>query len=266
MTRHADPDPAVVWADALTKWGIPAEILEQAPQSPWIHPVQSFRPSGELAVQTPSRLRALEVLERRGGGSVLDVGCGGGRAAFGLTPPATSVIGVDHQQVMLEVFSAEAAQRGLPCMTVLGDWPDVAESTPSADVVVCHHVVYNVSRLVPFVTALNAHAGERVVIELPQEHPLASLSALWKQFWNLERPTVPTDYDALAVIRSLHVNAHLERFEIATPERPVTDEDVEFTRIRLCLPAARDAEIREWMESHPSRSRALAAIWWDVTP
>jgi len=263
-------EPNTRWSDALVQWGIPEEILKQAPQSPWIHPVATFRPEGNLYVDTPSRLRALEALERSvdigGSGplSVLDVGCGGGRAAFGLTPPVTRVVGVDHQQAMLDVFAEEAAARGVACETVLGDWPDVADRTPSATVVTCHHVFFNVRNLQSFVRALHSHAFERVVVEIPQEHPLAVLSPLWKHFWGLERPESPTCDDALAVVRSLGIDARLARFDVQNEPKPISDQDVEFTRIRLCLPASRDAEVREYLESHPTSGRRLATIWWDT--
>jgi hypothetical protein len=174
------------------------------------------------------------------------------------------VVGVDHQQGMLDVFADEATRRGVACTTVLGDWPDVAPRTPLCTVVTCHHVFYNVGNLAPFVEALSSRARERVVVELPQEHPLASLSALWKHFWNLDRPTAPTCDDALAVVRSLGLDARLERFTVEHTPKQVTDQDVEFTRIRLCLPADRDAEIRDYLKTHPATGRALATIWWDT--
>ena len=258
---------ATTWAEQLGAWGIPAAILEQAPQSPWIHPVQSFRPVGDLAVDTPSRHRALDALSSRGDDtalSVLDVGCGGGRAAFGLVPPATMVVGVDHQSAMLEVFAEEADRRKVQCSTVLGDWPAVAPSTPKCTVVVCHHVAYNVADLVPFLAELGTHAGRRVVLELPLVHPLSVLSAMWKHFWDVDRPTRPTAHDALAVAREAGLDAHIDLFETAAQIKPVSDEDVMFTRIRLCLPESRDAEVRAYLESHPPGPRQLAAIWWDV--
>jgi SAM-dependent methyltransferase len=250
------------WSTALPQWAIPERIFAQAPTSPWIHPVESFRPEGDLYVSTPSRHRALEALPD--GGSVLDIGCGGGRAAFGLTPPARRIVGVDHQAGMLEVFAAEAHARGVDVATVLGDWPDVADRTPTCDVVTCHHVFYNVANLAPFVEALTSHARRRVVVELPQRHPLSSMSPMWKHFWDLDRPTDPTGHDALAVVESTGVRAHLELFDVAVDPRPVTDRDVEFTRIRLCLTADRDMEIRRYMEEHPVTTRPTATIWWDV--
>ena len=121
------------WATSLQQWGIPQHILDAAPQSPWIHPVANFRPTGDLFVNTPSRLRALEALQGDSP-SVLDVGCGGGKAAFGLTPPATSVFGVDHQQVMLDVFADEAGARGVQ----VGTLQHVLEGYKVADEI-AHH-------------------------------------------------------------------------------------------------------------------------------
>lgn len=250
------------WATQLQAWAIPQEILDQAPESPWIHPVSTFTPSGNLFVDTPSRLRALEALPQNG--SVLDIGCGGGRAAFGLTPPATLVIGVDHQQGMLDVFTQQAQQRNVDVTTILGDWPDVETRTPIADVVVCHHVFYNVQNIAPFIRAMSEHARRRIVVEIPQHHPLSSLSALWKEFWDLERPTHPTSADAVEAIRQCGYQPHSELFTQDLGERPVSDDDVRFTRIRLCLSADRDNDIRTFLENHPVTTRELAAIWWDV--
>ena len=250
------------WSKNLQEWAIPQHILDEAPQSPWIHPVSTFTPTGDLFVETPSRLRALEALPN--GGSVLDIGCGGGRAAFGLTPPAQHVIGVDHQQGMLDVFTEQAHQRKVECSTVLGDWPDVSAQTPHADVVVCHHVLYNVQNIAPFIHALSQHANKRVVVEIPQHHPLSSLSGLWKEFWNLDRPTHPSSADAVDVIRACGYDPHFENFTQEHGIRPVTDDDVRFTRIRLCLTPDRDNDIRQYLQRNPVTSRALTAIWWDV--
>lgn len=252
------------WAHSLQQWAIPTVILDQAPESPWIHPVETFRPTGNLMVDTPSRHRALEALQNLVALSVLDVGCGGGRGTFGLTPPATHVVGVDHQQGMLDVYQDEARQLGVAVQTVLGDWPDVAANTPQCDVVICHHVFYNVQNIAPFVHALSSHAKKRVVVELPVQHPLATLSDLWLMFWDLERPSSPTAHDALAVVRHLGYDAQLELFEVAASQVDIMPTDVEHTRIRLCLPADRDAEIEAALRARPAQPRKLATIWWDV--
>lgn len=250
------------WASALPEWAIPRAILDAAPESPWIHPVSSFTPGDDVHVDVPSRLRALEALPE--GGSVLDVGCGGGRAAFGLVPPASLVVGVDHQRSMLDVFDNQAAKREVSSETVLGDWPVVADAAPVCDVVVCHHVFYNVADLRPFVEALTSHARFRVVVELPQRHPLSSLTPLWQRFWNLERPNVPTHLDALEAVRETGVDARLEEFSEPLSTGAMSDEQVANTRIRLCLTPDRDPEVRAAMAEHPVTERRLATIWWNV--
>jgi SAM-dependent methyltransferase len=258
-----DPDFAL-WRSSLEEWAIPQHILDLAPESPWIHPVESFRPDGNLYADTPSRLRALEPLHS-GGTSVLDVGCGGGRAALGLVPPARHLVGVDHQQGMLDVFSSESADRGVTCNVHLGDWPNVAEDVPQCDVVVCHHVLYNVQDLRPFIVELTTHARRRVVVEIPDLHPLSSMSPAWRHFWGLERPSSPTSDTALRCIRSLGLDAHLEHFTVpVTGGHAVTDSEVRHTRIRLCLTADRDPEVRSFLEQNPRQPRNLATIWWDT--
>lgn len=269
MTGHDRLDAAERWVLDLQQWGIPAYILEQAPQSPWIHPTESFRPTTEPMVHTPSYRRAREALDdalRRGGdGSVLDVGCGGGRASLPLVPPARRLVGVDHQPGMLEMFAAETAARAIAAQTVLGDWPDVAASVPVCDVVVCHHVLFNVPHLVPFAAALTEHARRRVVVEIPMLHPLANLTAAWKRFWGLDRPTGPTALAAASVLREMGLDVTVDEFELADPKagpRTVTDRDVEHTRVRLCLTADRDPEIREFLEQLPRPPRRVVTLWW----
>ena len=258
-------DAATRWTQALQGWGIPAAIVDQAPQTPWIHHVESFRPTDDVFVDTPSRQRALEALcQVVGESSLLDVGCGGGRAVFGLIPPAQTVVGVDQQQSMLDVFVEEATTRGIRARPIHGAWPDIARAAPQCDVVICHHVLYNVPDLIPFVAELTSHAKRRVVIELTLRHPLSNLSDAWSHFWGLERPSSPTAGDALAVALQLGLRAHYEAFLAIDDKSEVSDRDVEHTRIRLCLPESRDSDVREFLKSRPSKPRELATIWWDT--
>jgi len=250
------------WREALDAWAIPDEIIASAPQNPWIHPPVLFEVPDPIA-PSPSHDRAREVLSA--GASVLDVGCGGGIAAFALTPPATHVIGVDQQTEMLEMFSANAVARSLTFDTVEGLWPAVADRTPTADVVTAHHVVYNVADIEPFLRALTDHARSRVVIELPDHHPLASMNDAWRYFWDLERPLGPTPVELLDVLHELGVGAQREQWLGSMRTEQNLDQAAHFMRVRLCLPASREGEVREFLTLHelPS-SRALSTIWWDA--
>lgn len=257
MTHQAE------WARSLAQWAIPNEILDQATTSPWIHPPVLFQVPDEINVSI-SHTRAFEALAPDG--SVLDVGCGGGIAAFALTPPASHVIGVDHQPEMLEMFAVNAKKHEVTCEVFEGFWPDIAPEVPVADVVVCHHVVYNVSDIGPFLRALNSHARSRVVIEMPTRHPLSNMSGAWKHFWNLDRPTQPTSEDLLEVLREIGFNPRVQYWTGPLRDRIDLDQESEFMRIRLCLPPERLQEVREYLIANSlPRQRDIATIWWDVS-
>lgn len=249
------------WRAALEEWAVPEAILASAPESPWIHPPALFDvPS--IIEASPSHDRAREAVPA--GGSVLDVGCGGGIAAFALTPPAAHVIGVDHQIEMLSMFRANALERGVTVETIEGFWPAVAPRTAPADVVTSHHVVYNVADVGPFLAELNDHAAVRVVLEMPNQHPVANLSSAWRHFWDLERPTGPTPHDLLAVLSDLGIDANMASFEGTMRAETDLDQAAHFTRIRLCLPATSEAEVRDFLEVNPPpKTRSLTTIWWD---
>lgn len=251
------------WAHSLAQWAIPKEILDQAQTSPWIHPPVLFQVPEEINL-TISHTRAFEVLPT--GGSVLDVGCGGGIAAFALVPPASHVIGVDHQSEMLEMFAENAKKRGVTHEVFEGFWPHVAPEVPVADVVVCHHVVYNVADIGPFLQELSSHARFRVVIEMPTRHPLTNMSQAWKHFWNLDRPTGPTSKDLLLVLKETGVNPRVQYWSGPMRDRIDIEQDAEFMRIRLCLPSERLAEVREYLLANPlPKAREIATIWWDIS-
>lgn len=256
---------ARAWADALAGWALPEHVLAQAPASPWAHPVACFEaPDGPLP-RTVSTEQALEALPD--GGSVLDVGCGGGRASLALVPPAGHLTGVDRSPQMLERFAASAAARGVAATTVAGRWPDVAPGCDRADVVVCHHVVYDVARLAPFALALSERARRRVVLELPARHPLAWLSPLWQRFWGLERPDGPTADDAVAVLREAGLPARSTAWTDPRPplsERLGAADRVAHVRTRLCLAPDRDDDVASALAQLPVAPRPTVTVWWDV--
>ncbi len=204
---------ATEWRLALESWAIPAEILAAAPESPWGFPPSLFVRSAAAALEdtqpTPSRLQALEKLSESDDASVLDVGAGGGAASLPLSPPAQLLVAVDESEAMLDRFSQAAEERGARHQQLLGRWPDIADKSPHAHVVVCHHVFYNVQDLAPFVAALSQHAGRRVVVELTAEHPMSGLSPLWLAIHGVVRPTRPVAADALAVVRELGYGAQI---------------------------------------------------------
>ncbi|HEU4676640.1 MAG TPA: methyltransferase domain-containing protein [Motilibacteraceae bacterium] len=256
------------WCDELAAWAIDPDILAAAPESPYALAPGQFRAADRGAYDpgpVPSRERAREALEE--GGSVLDVGCGAGAAALALAPPAARLTGVDEQADMLAAFEVAGHERGIAVSTVQGRWPDVAQQVERAAVVVCHHVLYNVSEIEPFLLALQDHAQRRVVIELTATHPWTPVGPLWQRAHGQPRPDGPTADLAVQVLRELGIEPHVEPFQRTARARP-WEEEVASMRRRLCLPAERDEEVGRWMRElgvlHSDQARReVVAIWWD---
>jgi SAM-dependent methyltransferase len=249
------------WQTQLSKWAIPQEIIDQAEESPWIHPPAVFQISKKIEL-TISHEIALEAIGSDG--SVLDIGCGGGVAAFALVPPARVVIGVDHQPEMLDMFSENAFERNVDCQIFLGFWPEVANVVPIADVVTAHHVLYNVANVEEFLKQMDVHAKKRVVIEIPTSHPLSNMNDLWMHFWGLTRPNGPTHLDLISVIRELGFEPNFRVWLGELRSTVDADQAAEYMRIRLCLPKSRLSEVRDFMANKgTSSTREIATIWWD---
>ncbi|HET7486579.1 MAG TPA: class I SAM-dependent methyltransferase [Acidimicrobiales bacterium] len=257
------------WRDALAAWAIPDDILAAAPAAPWTFEPALFARRADQVLDEPetaSQRRAREVLPA--GGSVLDVGCGGGAGSLPLVPPATLLTGVDDADGMLEAYASAADRRGVAHREIPGTWPHVAREVDAADVVVCHNVLYNIGDLVPFVAALTDHARRRVVVEIGTTHPLSNLNPLWEALHGLKRPDAPTSDDALAVLEELGLDVGHEEFErpwtMWGPDRSAT---VAMTRRRLCVGPERDAEIEAQLDKIAAYTpvRRSVALWWDGT-
>jgi SAM-dependent methyltransferase len=254
------------WREQLDGWAIPAEILAATPESPWGFPVGLFRSRAQRAGSrpvTPSNREAARHLPE--GGTVLDVGAGAGAASLPLAASAGRLVAVDESAAMVASFLAATGQRGVPAEAVEGRWPEVAARVGPADVVVCHHVLYNVADLAPFARALTDHARRRVVAELTDRHPLAGLGPLWRRFHGLDRPTGPGADDAAAALAALGLV--VERQDWESRDRFGFDdfgELVAFTRRRLCLPATRDPEVAEALLAEGTRQ--VDGIWVSGQP
>ena len=254
------------WREQLDGWAVPEEILAAAPESPWGFPVGLFRSRARRAGSgpaTPSNLEAARHLPP--GGVVLDVGAGGGAASLPLAATAGRLVAVDESPGMVAAFLAAAEAAGVPAQGVEGRWPEVAGRVGPADVVVCHHVLYNVADLAPFVTALTGHARRRAVAELTERHPLAGLRPLWRRFHGLDRPDGPDAGDAAAALAALGLEATRQDWESADRfGYDDFDELVAFTRRRLCLPASRDPEVAQALLEQGTRQ--VGGVWVSGQP
>jgi SAM-dependent methyltransferase len=263
------------WRADLTSWAIPEEITAAATESPWVLPRQVFARRADrlsAAPSGPSYDHAWAALDPPG--SVLDVGSGAGAACLPLIPRATRLTAVDSDPGMLDALAARAAALGLPARCMPGAWPDAAARLPAADVVTCHHVLYNAPVLAPFVAALTAHARRLVVAEVSAEHPLVSLNPLWLTFHGLRRPLSPTADDLLDILTMMGLRPGHQRWRRPGGHDYASfAELVDVTRRRLCVAADRAAEVASALVTlgadpeHPvdlgSSGREVVTIWWN---
>jgi SAM-dependent methyltransferase len=263
------------WRDELAAWAIPGHITAAASESPWVLPRQVFARRADRLVAEPagpSYEHAWEALAPAG--TVLDVGSGAGAASLPLAPRTSKVTAVDSDAEMLALLTERAAAIGLAADTVTGRWPDVAPKVPVADVVTCHHVLYNAPDLGPFVEALTSHAQRRVVAETAARHPLTSLNPLWLRFHGLVRPERPTAADLLEILDAMGLQPrHTEWNRPAQADYRSFAELVDVTRRRLCLPPQRAGEVEaallglgmapEQPGDLGSSGRDVVTIWWE---
>lgn len=279
LSHHADaaaelPELLSRWRDDLAAWAIPDHITAAVADSPWVLPGQVFARRADQVMAEPggpSFERAWAALDPPG--SVLDVGSGPGAACLPLLPRTTTLTAVDENETMLDLLAQRASDRGAQALRVPGRWPDVAPQVPVADVVTCHHVLYNVPDLAPFVAALTGHARRLVVVETASTHPLTSLNELWLRFHGLRRPERPTGTDLLEILRAMGLGmdyVHWRRpggLDYAS-----FAELVDVTRQRICVPSERADEVGAALveagvdPAHPqdlgSSGRDVVTIWW----
>jgi hypothetical protein len=269
---------AAKWKKELEGWAIPDEILSAAPESPWGYPPEIFKRRTEEVLKRKksySSRKALEVMPIAG--RVMDIGVGAGAASMPLTSKAFLIVGVDPSAEVLQEFELFASKFGVQAKRIQGSWPQAVKRVTHADVVVCHHLLYNVPDIGPFVQSMDDRALLRVVIEITSKHPLSWMNDLWQHFHGVERPSGPTAADAFAAIKDLGFRAEMHE-EVTEPVLSLSGfeekkDAIALVRRRLCLPQEKDDEIAEalgdrlvdrdglWLAGPLEHS--VATIWWD---
>ncbi|MCU0270313.1 MAG: class I SAM-dependent methyltransferase [Acidimicrobiales bacterium] len=253
------------WRELLAAWAIPAEILAAAPADPHAIPTHLFDPQHQTCstVAVDAAAAALP-----NDGTVLDVGCASGAASLPLAALASHVTGVDADPAMVALFERVATAYPIDTAAVTGRWPDVAPLVEVHDVVVSHHVVYNVTELEAFVLELTAHARHRVVLEVTPRHPQTELSGLWQRFHGITRPTRPALEDLLAVLQEVGIRPVVTAASRpAPPQRQPRRLLVAFARRRLCLDPSEDPVIDAALPpDHVVPPPEVVCLWWDGRP
>lgn len=140
--------------------------------------------------------------------TLIDVGAGTGRYTIPLSGRLDWVTAVEPSEQM------RARMPAAPNLTVVGSsWLD-AEVAP-ADLVICSHVLYMITDIVPFLVKLAGSARERVFVLLrdaPMDHPA---NRLWELFTGERRLREPCLYDAYNLLRQLGIHPDVAMSSLA---------------------------------------------------
>ena len=112
-----------------------------------------------------------------GGGVVLDVGTGTGRAALILAEAGAQVTAVDASAEMLRVAAARATSRGVPIVFGIGDAHHLAFGAGAFDTVVSLRVLMHTPDWRQCVAEACRVARGRVIVDYPAAFSVAALQA-----------------------------------------------------------------------------------------
>jgi SAM-dependent methyltransferase len=134
--------------------------------------------------------------------TILDVGAGPGRHTLPLAARAGQVIAVEPSAAMREVLQERATALGVTNLTIVAaEWP--MPRPPSADIVICSHVLYPTVEVEPFVRALDAAAAAEVHIVMRLGQREQPYLGLFERVWGEPRCLAPTALDLFNVVHAL---------------------------------------------------------------
>jgi len=206
--------------------------------------------------------------------TVVDVGAGPGRFSLALAPHVASVTAVDPSAGMLDICRRRARGLGIDNVHCLhGRWEDTVVAP--ADVAFSAHVLPLIAEARPFLTKLDAAAGQRALLYLGAFSLDAVLDPLWRHFHGRPRRPGPTYLDAVDVLRELGLAPEVEVVEVRSRARFATvAAAARDYREQLCVPDTPEArkELRDLLSSWlvrrgdalgpPLRTTPAAIVSW----
>jgi SAM-dependent methyltransferase len=147
--------------------------------------------------------------------ALLDVGAGAGRLALPMALRCSQVVAVEAAPPMAAILKEEAAKADITNVQLIeGRWQDV--DAPVADVVLCYNVLNYVSDIDVFMTKLDSHAREHVLVVLMEEAPTSQAYPFWRRVHGAEPARTPALAELLAVLWELDIHPDMKML----PPRP----------------------------------------------
>ena len=179
-----------------------------------------------------------------GDDEVLDVGGGSGRFAIPLALRTKHVTVVEPSEDSVDLLNERVAEFGIENITVVNEaWEDVPE--PAADIVLCSLVLHHVLDAADFVTKLQQHARDRVVIVEMMETPGSIEMPFYERVHGATPTPLPGLPKILELLWALDIYPDVTMVE---PETAVLDTDrdgvIEHLRRRLSVDEGSEADDR----------------------
>ena len=179
-------------------------------QDPWTG-ARSFAPPDRDEVDLDP---AISVVETYLGGTdtVIDVGAGGGRIAIPLARRCREVTAIEPSPAMRSQFESSLVELGVTNVKIVpGTWE--AAEIPPADHVVCSHVLYNATPILPFVEKLHDHARKRVTVMLRECPPQANFHELFERLFGEKRVALPAMPAFRRLLETLEIEYDTHRLD-----------------------------------------------------
>ncbi len=180
-------------------------------EDPWTGLARSFAPPDRAEADLDPAVPVIETYLDKND-TVIDVGAGGGRLAIPLARRCARVIAVEPSTVMRAGMEASISELGADNVEVVAEtWEDA--DIPIGDHVVCSHVMYATTPILPFLEKLQGHARKRVTVMLRERPPQGNFHELFERLFGEKRIPLPAMPEFRGLLESLNIKYDLHRLE-----------------------------------------------------
>ena len=213
---------------------------DRAPSDSWQAFAERFRP--DASAEDPLVQRLLREIEPHH--TVMDVGAGGGRLALPISMHCKQVVAVEPSASMGSILEEEAGRMRRDNVVLVASTWEEAEVEP-ADIVLCVQVLYTVRDVVSFISKLEAHAREKVLVVLYENPPHTQANPLWPGVHGQTRLKLPSLRELVQVLWEMGIYPDMEMLPTQEPGGFESRERaLEQLRPRLMVEPGSDGERR----------------------
>jgi SAM-dependent methyltransferase len=180
-------------------------------EDPWTGLAWNFAPPDRDEADLDPAVPVMETY-LDSGDTVIDVGAGGGRIAIPLARRCERVIAVEPSTAMRARMDSAISELGVDNVHVVPErWQDAEISR--GDHVVCSHVMYATTPILPFLQKLQDHARKRVTVMLRERPPQGNFHELFRRLFGEERIALPAMPEFRGLLEALGIEHDVHRLE-----------------------------------------------------